>query len=315
MAKCVALLLALTVLLGACTNSKFVISPLYNRLDDQMRKEFNKLGDFDETQKAMFEAGVGTAHVWHRQSELPRYAKLLDTIAGSLAVPGRTTPQTIDGWAEAIEARTVAARQCHPINFLFDLTRSLDDAEIDFIERRFARERRKNREKYEALSRKERIEERLDRVGKWARRIGVKLDAGQRAIVRSGLEEQISLRREYFLLSDDWKKRVFKTARDQDASDYEQRMRAHFAELWTLLENAHPDEWQGNRDLWRRISVRLEQSLKPEQRLAVSSWLSKMADTLYAISKDEPSFKVIADPALGCLASESGPEASPGDET
>jgi len=300
-AKCVALPLALTVLLGACTNSKLVISPLYNRLDDQMRKEFNKLGDFDDAQKAMFEVAVGTGHVWHRQSELPRYAELLKTIASSLSVPGRTTPDVIAAWAEAVEARAVAARECHPVNFLFDLTRSLSDDEIDFIERRFARERVKNREKYESRTREERITNRLDNIDKWARRIGIEFDAQQRAIVRSGLEDQVSLRREYFQLSDRWKKTLFQYAREQDAPDYDERMQAHFAELWTLLENAHPDEWQSNRDLWRRVSARLEQSLTAEQRLKASAWLSKMANTLVAISKDEPSFKVVADPRLGCL--------------
>jgi hypothetical protein len=40
--------IALLLLVQGCTNSSFVIRPLYNRIDDRMREEFRNFGDFNE---------------------------------------------------------------------------------------------------------------------------------------------------------------------------------------------------------------------------------------------------------------------------
>ena len=307
------LLLAGTLALGACTNSKLVIGPLYNRLDDMMRDEFEKLGDFDETQTALFEAALGTGHVWHRQSELPRYARVLDDIATSIARPGATAPGDVTRWAREIEARSLAARECHPVNFSFPLMKSLTDEEIDFIERRFSRERGKNREKYLERTTEERREYRQKRIEKWAGRVGLDFTAEQRAMLRTALTRQVSLRQEYWALSDAWKAELFRLARDQQASDYEARMSAHLDALWTLLESAHPDEWQRNRELWRDFASRFVASMTPEQRVSASAWLAKMADTLESVSRDEPSFVPGDDPAVGCLVEAGTPDGESAD--
>jgi len=300
----VVVLLLLPLALGACTNSKLIIGPLYNRLDDQMRKEFEKLGDFDDRQTALFEAAVGTGHVWHRQQELPAYADLLEEIGSAVARPG-TTPEDVVRWSEIIEQHATAARECHPVNFSFELMKSLDDDEIDFIERRFARERIKNRKKYFDQTPEERVEERLKNIRKWAGRIGVDFTAEQNAMLRSAFRRQTSLRQEYYALSDTWNERLFELAREQDAPDYDTLMAAHLAELWTLLEKGHPEEWEANRRLWRSVGHRFITSLTSEQRRTLSRWLAKMSDTVYAISRDEPSFVVGDDPSVGCLVDSS----------
>ena len=310
-----AALLLVPLALGACTNSRLVIGPLYNRLDDQMRDEFEKLGDFDATQTALFEQAVGTAHVWHRQSELPAYARLIDEIAASIARPDATTAGDVMRWAQTIEAHSVAARECHPVNFSFALMRSLTDPEIDFIERRFARERAKNREKYHARTPEERVDYRLKNMRKWAGRIGVDFTAEQNAVLRGALGRQVSLRREYYLLSDRWNAKLFRIAREQEAPDYDARMATHLGALWTLLEDNHPEEWQTNRELWRDVGLRFVASMTGEQRSTLSTWLGGLSDTLDTISGYEPSFEVGDDPAVGCLVDAAAPGATSGPAT
>lgn len=306
--------LVLSLALGACTNSKLVVGPLYNRLDDRMREAFEELGDFDERQKALFEAAVGTAHVWHRQSELPAYARLLGDIAASIAEPGATSRDDVTRWARTIEAHSVAARECHPVNFSFELMKSLTDEEIDFIEQHFARERKENRERYFSRTPEERVERRLKNMRKWAGRIGVELTAGQGAMLRSALGRQISLRREYYLLSDRWNATLFRIAREQEAPDYDERMAAHLGELWTLLEKAHPEEWQANRELWRDTALRFVESMTPEQRRAASGWIGGLGDTLDTISRYEPSFEVGDDPSVGCLVETAAGDTAVGED-
>ncbi|MGQ7843469.1 DUF6279 family lipoprotein [Granulosicoccus sp. 3-233] len=302
----VSILLGLVLLLSACTNSRLIISPLYNRLDDRIRSEFHKLGDFNEEQTAAFEQALGTFHVWHRQSELPRYAALLAQIADSIARPGVTTANDVKSWMQRAEAFSLEARQCYPANFLAGTVRTLSDEQLIRIERRFKNERSKNRERYASRTPEERVEFRLERLDKWLGRIQLNLNTSQRQLLRESLSRQTSLRKQYYTLSDRWNRRLFNLARQQDRPDYEPVLQDHMATLWSLLESHYPKQWQANRDLWQTTVLELVNSLSEGQRRQASQWLATMGRTLLAVSKVKPSFQVGTDPGVGCLVAQSG---------
>lgn len=292
--------LALIALISACTNSKLIISPLYNKLDDRIRKQFHELADFNSEQTAAFEASLGTYHVWHRQGELPQYATLLRDIA--VAVEGQSTSQTnVEAWMQRVEAHSRAARECHPINFSFDLIRTLSDDQLDAIEQRFLERRAENRQRYESRTAEQRVQRRLDNMDKWAGRLNLDLSDEQRSILRSAFTRQISLRAEYYQLSAQWNRELFELARNQSTPDYNDVMRRHFEKLWSLLETNHAQQWQQNRELWQGVIFELEQSLTRSQRLQFSRWISRLATTLDSVSRVTPSFKVGSDPMVGCL--------------
>ena len=289
------------LMLVGCTNSKLVIGPLYNRLDDQMRSSFHELSDFNPAQVVAFEASVGTFHVWHRQAELPKYAALLNTIQASIAIAGQTSADDIRQWIATSESFTQAVRQCHPINYSFDLIRSMRDVQIDRIEERSKKTRIEHRKLYEENTPEQRVQRRFTSITKWASRIGFQFNATQKQMLRQTLTQQISLRRQYFALSDTWKEEFFDLARQQKAGDFDAQMAAHLNTLWHLLETAHPQQWRANRELWQTFAIRLVNSLTTEQRRTSSAWLAKMSRTLQAISKDKPSFNVGTDSSIGCL--------------
>jgi hypothetical protein len=294
-------LLGVCILLAGCTDSKLIIGPLYNRLDDRILSEFNKLGEFNEEQTAAFEAAVGTYHVWHRQAELPQYAALMQQVARSITEPGHTSKEDVRRWMETAEAHSRALRDCHPVNFLIPTIRSLTDDQISVIETRLQKERQDNRERHASRTPEERVEFRLKRFDKWASRINLELTASQRSALRTSLSRQISLRKQYHTLSDAWYKNFFTLAREQEAPDYDARMSAQLNKLWSLLESSYPQQWRANRQLWQETTASFEQSLSDEQRRGLSQWLNRMSATLLAISADEPSFKAGTDPTVGCL--------------
>ncbi len=267
-----------------------------------MRDEFNKLGDFNKEQTADFEARLGTYHVWHRQSELPQYAELMRTVVASIT-NADTTEEDIKLWMKTAEGRTQAIRECHPINFSFDLMRTMQDEQFDFIEARFKKEQTKNLERYKSRTREERVARRLKNTVKWAGRIGLDFNAGQRAMLESAFIRQVSLRTEYYALSAEWNRQFFDLARNQDNPTYENDMQTHLQTLWSLLETAHTEQWQANRDMWQETGFHIIGSLTSSQRRAVSRWVTKMSVTLDTISTYEPSFDVVNDPAIGCLVS------------
>jgi len=273
------------------------------RLDNQIRDEFNKLGDFNAQQKDAFEQAVGTFHVWHRQNEMPQYASLIQELASSIQQPGRTSRENVNEWADNIESFAKSVRECHPVNFLVDTIQTLSDKEVTFIEKRFASERKKNRERRKSRTQEERIERRLANTVKWAGRIGWDFTQVQKDIVRAGLLQQPSLRDEYVALSTEWTNYLFILARNQSNPNYHRDMSNHIAKLWTLMEKGHPDEWRQIRDIWKNTSFTLITSMSTAQRKAVSQWLAKMGRTVSSISEDTPSFKVGDDPQVGCLVS------------
>lgn len=291
--------LVLIMLVTGCTNSKLIISPLYNQLDDRMRKQFNKLADFNAEQSAAFEASLGTYHVWHRQAELPQYASLLKSIASSIKQDSTTQTMVID-WFERVEGHSLAARECHPVNFSFDLIRSLTDEQLDSIEKDFKEKQAENRARYDSRTPQERAQRRLARMEKWAGRLNFKFTDEQRSILRSAFARQKSLRKEYYQLSAKWNKDLFTLARNQSSPDFHASMAEHFKQLWPLLETSYPQQWQHNRTLWQQTAFEFEQSLTDNQRVQFSRWISKMGDTLVSIATDKPSFKVTDDPSIGC---------------
>jgi hypothetical protein len=288
-------------MLASCTNSKLIVGPLYNQLDDKILSEINKLGDFNAQQSAALGQAVGTFHVWHRQSELPRYAALLQEIASSITDPMRTTETDVERWIQTAEDFSRSARECYPVNFMTGTLQTLTDEQIDTIEMRFTNERRKDRERHASRTEQERLAFRLENLEKWAGRMDLQMTQAQRDALRDSLSRQISLREQSRALSDAWYQQLFELARHQEAADYETRMQAHLGKMWTKLETAYPDEWRANRRLWQETLQVFIQSLDEQQRRNVSQWASKMGTTLQAISSDAPSFTPGTDARVGCL--------------
>ncbi|MFK8082567.1 MAG: DUF6279 family lipoprotein [Granulosicoccus sp.] len=290
----------LAVMVSACTNSKLIIAPLYNRLDDRMRDQFNELADFSDEQTAAFEASLGTFHVWHRQSELPQYAAFIKTLAASVKTQN-TTADDIQQWMDTVELHSRKARDCHPVNFSIDLMKSLTEEQLASIEQNYNEERQEDIERYESRTAEERVERRLRNISKWAGRIDVDLTPTQRAMLLSAFKQQISLRKEYFSLSEKWYRELFELVRANDNPDFDEDMRAHLAAQWRQLESEYPEQWQANSELWKNTGLRFVQSLTTEQRTTINQWLTRFSATLDAIAKDKPSFQVVNDPSVGCL--------------
>ncbi len=289
------------VLLSGCINSKLVITPLYGRLDNQMRAQFNKLGDFNKEQKRAVEQAIGTFHVWHRKSELPRYSLWIRELADAIASNEATTAEEVEGWGVSLADHSRRARECYPIYFLVDQMQSLSDKQIDFIEQRFKEELIEDRERYSSNTPEDRIKRRIKNIDKWAGRISLDLTPAQLALIRESLAQQVSMSAKYNDLVEQWNKQLFKLARDRDNPNFSELMKTHLSKRGSLLSTTYPDQWQENRDLWQQTVRDVLTSLSPAQRKASSKWLTVFAGTLDKLSKDKPSFSAGDDTSVGCL--------------
>lgn len=293
------LLLVASLLIG-CTNSRLLVAPLYNRLDNRIESRFEALADFSDRQLEEAERLIDTFHVWHRQSELPRYAAFLERMATTLERPepfsiveARTTLDTVRGFADR-------ARHCYPVNFGASVVRSLSVSQLADMRAAVEADAAEDRERYREETAEERLEERVERFETAIGRTGVDLDASQRDRVRRLFTEQRSLGREWFALSKAWYDSLFEILADKRDPELARRLREHVIARFDALERRHPEHWKHNRALYERFAVDFVTSLSPEQRDTATAWMRGMADTLASIASDEPSFTPSGDPASGC---------------
>ena len=295
----ISLLVALLLIAG-CTNSKLIVSPLYNRLDNTLRSQFTELASFDDAQQDTADRLIGTFHVWHRQSELPAYAELMDAVQMAIRQPESVTQDTLSDWFSDAEALGNRIRSCHPINFAAPLIRTMSDKQVADMQDSILEERAEDRQEYAERPPAERRERRLDRFDTWASRIGVNLNAEQTAMLRAALERQISMRQEYFRSSDVWINSLFRLLGERNAADFDSRFADQLQGLGQWLQRDYPDKWEKNRALWRGVMRELVNSLTPQQSRSAADWIAGMAGTLRSVAADEPSFQVSGREEDGC---------------
>ncbi len=297
----ISLLCLFALLIGGCLNNKLVLTVVYNRADNQIRNEFNKLGKFENWQKSAFEKRLQTYHYWHRREELPTYAKLLKQIRSKVQVQGATTADDVAQWLDQVEESADKLQSCYPVHFSIDLIKSLLPEQINFIERRFAREQRKNRARHHSQTRDQRMQKRLNEITKWSYRFGFVFTPEQRRMTLRTMYNTISVHDEYYRLTGVWNKQLFSMMRNKQSPSYDEDMKAHIARAYHLIEDNHKNLYETNRRIWRSFLLEFENSLSKEQRSWMKFNLGKLSSNLDKIARDDVSFKPHDDTDLGCL--------------
>ena len=297
-----ALIVALfSVLITSCTNSEFVLSIFYNRLGDRLSNSILKHGKFSELQTAALENSVGAFHAWHRQTQLPEYAKLLKTISNSIAEPSLKTTQMVGQWVTQARRYRQTAMQCHPLNFSIEPMRTLSDEQLIAIEQGLVKERKKHGKEWSDITAEQRIELQFEKIEKWASRVNININAEQRLLLRGTLVQQKYNYEYYQERSEQWFSQLFNLARDQESADYRDKMKTLIDQRWGLWETINPEASQHDRKLWQSFLVKFIDSMTPAQRRDFVKWNTKMSANIKSISQQEPEFPPADDPSIGCV--------------
>ena len=297
-----ALIVALfSVLITSCTNSEFVLSIFYNRLDDRLGNPILKHGKFSELQTVTLENSVGAFHAWHRQTQLPEYARLLQTISNSIAEPNLNTTRMVGQWVTQARHYRQTALQCHPLNFSIELMKTLSDEQLIAIEQGLIKKRKKHDKEWTDITTEKRIELQFEKIKKWASRVNINFNAEQRLLLRGTLVQQKYNYEYYQERSKQWFSQLFNVARDQESADYRDKMKTLIDQRWGLWETINPEASQHDRKLWQSFLVKFIDSMTPAQRRDFVKWNTKMSANIKSISQQEPEFPPADDPSIGCL--------------
>ncbi len=157
-ARIVRALIVLTAgaLLGGCTAARFG----YEMLPWFASWQINRHLSLDGSQRELVSDRLEALHAWHRQTQLPRYAKLVD--AGLERLGPSVAPEDMAAWRSAMMAQWAdPAQRLAPD--MADLALTLRAAQIDRLEQRLAEATQDLRRKNLDADPERRLEARMER--------------------------------------------------------------------------------------------------------------------------------------------------------
>lgn len=171
----VALALVSAVLAG-CSAVRFG----YNQAPELLFWWLDGYADFDDTQSRQVRSRLGEWFAWHRRTQLPDYAELLARAQADVLAD--TTPDRACRWfAELRQRGEVAAEQALP--HAAEVITTLKPAQIQHIERRYARVNEEFRSDFLDKEPARRLERSVDRTTERIEFVYGTLDERQRALV------------------------------------------------------------------------------------------------------------------------------------
>lgn len=131
-----------TLMLGSCSS----IQLAYGQLDRWLRWQIDDYVDFNRQQKQQLQAALDSFHSWHRQTQLPRYADLLEQFAGRVE-EGQLQQLELAPWEEQVNGFWQAA-STQLIDLLLPLAPQLSPEQIDELEWNLRKKREESLEKW-----------------------------------------------------------------------------------------------------------------------------------------------------------------------
>ncbi|MBG9389666.1 DUF6279 family lipoprotein [Caenimonas aquaedulcis] len=174
--------LAAAALLAGCSTIKLG----YNNLDEIAYWWLDGYVDFSDDQSVRVRQDLGRLHRWHRANELPQFASLLRTIEE--AVPGDIAPaQACAYFGKVRERLDVLAIEAEPA--VVTLASGLSAAQLQHLERQYAKGNAKFRKEWVELNASELAEKRLEQFTERSEMIYGKLDDAQLAVLRRQIQQ------------------------------------------------------------------------------------------------------------------------------
>ncbi len=177
------LLLALLIpLLSSCS----VMQLGYNNAQVPLYWWLNGYLDFSTTQSKEVRAELASVHLWHRQSELPRYALLIHHWQG-LVLSQVSAEQVCGLWTDISDNLLRLQQQLESPIAALALT--LTPEQLDHLARKFEKRNQKWREEWINVSPAQQLERRMDQFEERTEMLYGPLNKSQLTLLRSRLAE------------------------------------------------------------------------------------------------------------------------------
>lgn len=149
----------------------------YNQAPDLAYWWLDSYADFDEAQTLRVRDGIARWFAWHRRTQLPDYARLLAKAQADALADG--TPEQACAWWRELRSRgELALAEALPV--VADLVGTMSAAQIQHVERRYAKSDEEFRSEYLNTDPAQRLEDSVRRAIDRAEFLYGRLDDAQR---------------------------------------------------------------------------------------------------------------------------------------
>lgn len=285
------------VLVIGCTNSKLVLRPLYNSLDDRMQEDLLEYGALTAENRQEIRDTVDHFHVWHRKTQLPTYMPLLWEVVGSLRNPADVEGEQVAKWSRQLRGFTETIGKCNPFYLTADMIAGFSNKQVADLKleritaRNDWRERRQKRRAERTTTREERVDESVSNVRRYVGLAGLKLTDAQAQDMRTTMLARKRLERRFGILIDELDDELFALIDKRKEPGWEKNLTDHIDYRRQRFADWSIERFNYNRQLWEDYAVRLINSFSDRQRRFVADWLDGLARTVGVLAADEPGYK------------------------
>ncbi len=290
------IILLMSMIVAACTNSKLVLRPIYNSLDNRMEDRFLEYADFEKEQSNDIKTLIDHFHVWHRQTQLPAYALFLDEVAQKLDNPKTITAQDVTRWSETIQESRAKIGSCSPFYSSANILSGLSDQQLETIQKHRADQLSKRRADDGEQDNDpdddiiaDSASGRVKQVNRYLRFIGVRLNKSQRADLSATMQSTAGRTEGVRALIDQLDKELFALLQQRNEANWEAKLVDYVDKRREKMTTIFTPRRERNRLLWEAYALRTFHSLDAEQSTRTKSYLAGLARTVRALAADKPS--------------------------
>ena len=271
-------LLAGCLLLAGCSGAKVV----YEQLDVLLPWYFRDYVDLDTGQRRQLEQAVDSLLVWHRESEIGRYAAFLRELERDAAAPLgldrlRAARLELDAFWDDVAQRLAPEAAA--------LLSTLSDEQVDALFARMARDDAKLAREAQARSQEERVERRERALRRQLERWVGGLDGRQELLVAACAAELRADPGGWIASRQAWAAALREALSGrQDAARFGPRLERLLAEGESFWDPGYRRQFDADRERVLRLFAEIDASLTTKQRSTLRARLERWALDLESIA-------------------------------
>ncbi len=272
------------LLLTGCSANGLVIRYFYGEIDVKLYDRIIAYATFTEEQKAQIKQAVDEYTEWHKQNELPRYAKFLDNLSIQLSEGNMTYQMVLDNFKQAREFAR-AGFEHSPIYKHPRFFETLTDQQVKQIENHFFEQDKEFEKWYQQRQQDGADKARLERIIKNTKRIAdISLNENQQQVIKTGLEQIKSEPRERHEIYNKWQAEFIDLLYQRQKADFGETIVKHLAVYQDQIELKNPEQYQHSQQIAAQVIADVVSSLDGTQKQNLINRLNQTRETLLKIS-------------------------------
>lgn len=280
---CVALLV---VGLSACTNNPFAWKLLYGQFDNLLSKQLISYAQFTESEKDLIRLEVDNTVLWHRQTELPKYASTITEFQKRFLAKQSLPNQTDMDWL-LDEINTIGLRfdEKSPLLALIPMLAQLTDVQVEQITETIDQEFIDAQKELDKEADQDPAERAEKSIRKFFKRLGLSTNKTQRKTLIESLQQRQLDRELQQEIWREWSNQLSIILNSRIQASFAERFTEHHFARINLIENRQPKKWAHDQILFKNMFLELFKNLETEQKLAMNQRLEKFKEVALELNK------------------------------